>query len=144
MRVGGPDYGGAMDSVSLVAEVRRGLSAAADPTAAGPMAAYMKTDMPFYGVKKAGRVRVLRQVARAFAPSNHVEYEQGVMALWGEPHREEKYLAIAYARRFESLIALESMPMYRRLIVEGAWWDLVDEIAAHLVGTVLLLSLIHI
>jgi 3-methyladenine DNA glycosylase AlkD len=29
------------------------------------------------------------------------------------------------------------MPLYRRLIVEGAWWDFVDEVAVRLVGRVL-------
>ena len=28
--------------------------------------------------------------------------------------------------------------MYRTMITQGAWWDFVDEIAAHLVGSVLL------
>ena len=27
----------------------------------------------------------------------------------------------------------EALPLYRRLIVEGAWWDLVDEVATHLI-----------
>ena len=30
-----------------------------------------------------------------------------------------------------------SLPLYRHLVVTGAWWDLVDETAAHLVGGVL-------
>ena len=32
-----------------------GLAAVANPEKAAPMAAYMKTDQPFYGVPKAGR-----------------------------------------------------------------------------------------
>ena len=30
-----------------------------------------------------------------------------------------------------------ALDLYRHLIVTGAWWDVVDEIAAHLVGGVL-------
>ena len=33
---------------------------------------------------------------------------------------------------------MESTPLYLRLVVEGAWWDFVDEVASKLVGTVLL------
>ena len=42
------------------------------------------------------------------------------------------------ARTWRDFIVPDSMPLYRRLIEEGAWWDFVDEVAAHLVGTVLL------
>ncbi|MFP3916043.1 MAG: DNA alkylation repair protein [Actinomycetota bacterium] len=110
------------------------LSELADPEAARQMAAYMKTDMPFYGVKKPDRVPVLRRLAAEFPPANASDYRRKVGALWERPHREEKYLAIGYARRFGDHIDLPQLGLYRRMVVEGAWWDLVDEVAAHLVG----------
>ncbi len=30
------------------------------------------------------------------------------------------------------------MPLFRHLVVTGAWWDLVDEVATHLVGPALI------
>ena len=127
-----------MSAETLVDLVAKRLSASADPAKAGPMAAYLKTDMPFYGVQKAGRVPILREVVKSFPPSNRDGYDTVVLALWEQPHREEKYLAIGYARSFPQFVTLSSVPLYRRLIVEGAWWDLVDETATHLVGDVLL------
>ena len=102
------------------------------------MAAYMKTNMPFYGVQKAGRVPILRDSVKQFTPSDRDTYLTAVLSLWNQPHREEKYLAIGYARSFPRFVTLSSVPLYRKMIVEGAWWDLVDEIAIHLVGDVLL------
>ena len=102
------------------------------------MAAYMKTDAPFYGVQKAGRLPVHREVLRRFPPESRVDYRRAVLALWGQPHREERYLAIDYACSFPQYITVSSIPLYRRMIVDGAWWDLVDSIAIHLVGQVLL------
>jgi 3-methyladenine DNA glycosylase AlkD len=32
---------------------------------------------------------------------------------------------------------LRALPLYERLIVEGAWWDFVDELAAHRLGEIL-------
>ena len=55
------------------------------------------------------------------------------MALWRLPHREEKYLALGVARHFHEFVVPEELPLYRGLIVEGAWWDLVDEVATHLI-----------
>jgi 3-methyladenine DNA glycosylase AlkD len=120
-----------------VLEARRfasaALTAAADPSKAEGMQAYMKTDMPFYGVQKPAREGILRDLVRDFPPSEAASYEQLVLVLWDLPHREEKYLALGVARRFEEFVTPEALPLYRRLIVEGAWWDLVDEVATHLI-----------
>ena len=97
------------------------------------MQAYMKTDMPFYGVQKSGRVDILRGLVGEFAPVTRAEYEAVVLGLWHLPHREEKYLAIGYARHFDVFVVPESIPLYRRLIVEGAWWDFVDEVATKMI-----------
>lgn len=126
-----------MASNDLVGLVREGLAAAADPEKAGPMAAYLKTDMPFYGVQKAGRTPVVREAIRTFPPANQAEYELGVRSLWSLPHREEKYVALGYARGFPTYVSMASMTLYRDLVVDGAWWDLVDETATKLVGAVL-------
>ncbi len=106
--------------------VRAELTALANPDNAGPMAAYMKTDMPFHGVKGAGRKLVFRAMLREFKPTSRDDYERNVLSLWALPHREEKYAAIEYATRFRKHMVFASLPLYERMIVEGAWWDLVD------------------
>ena len=127
-----------MDVDGLVDLVARGLREGADPAKAAPMAAYLKTDAPFYGAQKAVRVPVRREAIRRFPPADRDDYRQAVLALWGQPHREERYLAIDYARSFPKYITLSSVPLYRKMITEGAWWDYVDTVAIHLVGHVLL------
>ena len=120
-----------------VKEARRlasaALAALADPSKAAGMQAYMKTDMPFYGVQKADRVKILRELAQEFPPSDQAEYEALVTALWELDHREEKYLALGVARHFRQYVVPGMLPLYRDLIVDGAWWDLVDEVATHLI-----------
>ena len=93
----------------------------------------MKTDMPFYGVQKPARAEILRDLVHRFPPPDRAGYEELVHGLWDLPHREEKYLALGVARRFEEFVTPAALPLYRRLIVEGAWWDLVDEVATHLI-----------
>jgi 3-methyladenine DNA glycosylase AlkD len=114
------------------------LASLSDPAKAADMARYMKTDMPFYGVQKAGRGPICRQLIRRWPPATRSEYTALVRKLWALPHREEKYLALGVARAHSRFVTLSSTPLYRRLIVEGAWWDLVDEAATKLAGTVLL------
>ena len=126
-----------MDAEGLVAFVAHGLSEGADPAKAAPMAAYLKTDTPFFGAQKAARVPVHREAVRRFPPADRSEYREAVLALWNQPHREEHYLAIDYACSFPRYITVSSVSLYRKMIVEGAWWDYVDSLAIHLVGQVL-------
>ena len=114
------------------------LLAVGDATKAPDMARYMKTNMPFYGVQKAGRVPILKELARRWPPDSRSEYFALVNSLWALSHREEKYLAIGVARAHDRFVTKTSVPLYRRLIIGGAWWDLVDEVAIKLPGKVLL------
>lgn len=109
------------------------LAAVADPEKASAMQAYMKTAMPFYGVQKAGRTPILRDLVRRFPPDSADTYRELVLALWNLDHREEKYIALGVARRFKAYVVHAHIDLYQRLIVEGAWWDLVDEVATHLI-----------
>ncbi len=121
--------------VSLVASE---LASRADPDRAVAMAAYMKTDMPFYGVQKKGRTEVFRLMKTRFPIVSNGDYRRAVAALWERPHREEKYLAVRIAEQYQSFVTSDNLDMYERLIVEGAWWDFVDGIAAVCVGMVFL------
>ncbi len=119
-----------------IAFVTRELAAAADPTKAAPMARYMKTTDPFYGVQKPGRTKILREMKRRFPVTTAAEYENAVLDLWKLPHREERYLAIGLAIGYPEFLTFDRLPLYRRLIAEGAWWDFVDDVAARCVGPV--------
>lgn len=109
-----------------------------DPEKAPQMAAYMKTDMPFYGVQKPQRQVIFRQCKKLFVPSSQEDYEAAVAAIWALPHREEKYIAIDYACAFRKWRQLGALPLYQQMIQEGAWWDFVDPIASHLIGGLLM------
>jgi 3-methyladenine DNA glycosylase AlkD len=109
-----------------------------DPGRAVDMAAYMKTDMPFYGVPKPERAKIYREMRSRFPITSRAEYGAAVRALWSRPHREEKYCAISLAVDHPEYVTLGSVPFYRQMIEEGAWWDFVDDIAARLIGKVLL------
>ena len=90
--------GRSSDPRVLVAAAQAGLQALADPEKAGPMAAYLKTEMPFYGVTAGPRQALAKRLAKAHRPGGRRGYEQAVRGLWALPHREEKYLAIDLAR----------------------------------------------
>lgn len=116
--------------------VSESFAALADPARARSMAAYMKTDQPFHGIPRPIRSPVYREMKRRFAPGAQHEYLEGVAALWGLPCREDKYAAIHYAMAWPRFLSPALIPFFRRMITEGAWWDLVDDIAVKLVGRI--------
>ena len=110
----------------------------ADAEKASQMAAYMKTEQPFYGVQKPDRVPVFREMLKQFKAATFADYKKRVLELWRLKHREEQYAAIHYATKHKDFITAEAMPLFERLIREGQWWDLVDPVAIDLVGAALL------
>lgn len=110
-------------SRDLIAALRAGLAAAADPTQAEPMRAYMKSAMPYYGVKAAALRLVCSAVFAAHPLESFARWEATVDALWREAnYREERYAAIALAgaRRYRGYQTLDALPLYAKMIVSGA------------------------
>lgn len=124
-----------MDRADFVAAELGKLRNAEDAKA---MAAYMKTDMPFFGVKRPASEPIFREMMALYPVTTRDEYESGVRQLWSAPHREEKHFALRLANAVPRYITPTSLPLYRQLIVEGAWWDFVDDVSSRLVGKLLL------
>ncbi len=100
----------------------------------------MKSAMPYHGITAPRLKRALRPILAAYAPADRAAWERDVRRLWDEAtHREERYAAVAIARHRAAVPWQDpdSLALYRHLVVTGAWWDHVDEIASHLVGGVL-------
>ncbi len=125
---------------ALLDDVRSGLRAAADPAKAAGMQAYMKSAMPFLGVQAPTARRVFRAAILAHPPADRAGWHDTVRALWHEAtHREERYGALALAghRLYRAYQDPRTLPLYRELVVSGAWWDTVDDLASRKVGPIL-------
>jgi 3-methyladenine DNA glycosylase AlkD len=123
----------------LADAIRADLHTMADPSRAPGMQAYMKSTMPYLGVRVPQVRAIARAAARIQPPTTATSLVDTVCALWFDAqYREERYAATALldvpaARllRTPGLITLHS-----ELIVSGAWWDHVDELS-HRVGELL-------
>ena len=124
----------------LLAKLRKAFQEVGDPVRAPVMQAYMKSAMPYHGVPTP----LLRQVCKAVFLD--VEFATGalwrlqVLDLWRNARfREERYAALYLAgdRRAVPFQTPSAMKMYEELIVTGAWWDYVDDLASHRVGPIL-------
>jgi 3-methyladenine DNA glycosylase AlkD len=129
-------------NTDLIAAVREELARVADPAKAPAMQAYMKSAMPYLGVTAPQLRQVCRAVFAARPLANFDEWHDSALALWREArYREERYAAIGLTgdRRYRSYQRLDALPLYEEMIVTGAWWDYVDDLASHRIGPLLAL-----
>ncbi|MDX2009963.1 MAG: DNA alkylation repair protein [Myxococcaceae bacterium] len=118
------------------ADVRAALGRHARPDKAEGMRRYLKSELPCLGVpvpvaRRAAAELFLNQPAVAFP-----ELERLVRPLWDDAmFREERFVAlnILRLRPHRALIDAKSRQLLEHLIRTGAWWDLVDELASHVV-----------
>ncbi len=120
--------------------VRAALRAHARPDKAEGMRAYLKSAMPCLGVQ----VPVARSLAKQLfgdSPCDDLgSLSKLVEQLWfSAEFREERFVAINVLRLrpHRALLTAKAAPLLETLIRSGAWWDLVDELSAHVVGVML-------
>ena len=127
-------------SVALCRALRAGLRERADPAKAPGMQAYMKSEMPYAGVQTPALRALCREVFDTFPLGTQALWVDTVLALWRRAqYREERYAALTLAafRRYREYRDLCALPSYEEMVVDGAWWDYVDNIATRLVGDLL-------
>lgn len=126
---------------TLVRTIRAALSTAGDPERAVQQQRYMRSSLPYHGVPMPQVRRIARSAAAERPPADRPSWEATLRTLWDSAeHREERYAALTIARmpRARAWRDAAFLDLCEHLVVTGAWWDLVDETAQHLVGDVLL------
>lgn len=121
------------------AALRQALDALADPVRAAAQQRYMKSAMAYHGVAMGDVRRIVNEMMRDAPCSTRDEMLALARLLWSDAtHREERYLALAVCRhrRHHAFQDARCLDTYRDFIVDGAWWDLVDE-TSRLVGELL-------
>jgi 3-methyladenine DNA glycosylase AlkD len=116
----------------LIAAIREGLAAAADARRAPAMQAYMKSAMPYRGVTSPNSKPIFKQAIEDHPLPDAAAWLDTVRRLFHEAeYREEWYGAIALLdhRLYREQRKMAALPLYEELIVAGAWWDVVDEVA---------------
>jgi len=127
--------------LDVIDAIRAALSGAQCPTNAVAQQRYMKSTLPFHGLTSPQLRAVVRPILAdpAYRMRSRPEWEATIRTLWdGATHREHWYAALALARHrsYRSWRDADALPLYRHLIETGAWWDVVDEVATHLVREV--------
>ena len=122
---------------TYVAAVTHGLTDAAVPADAVPMAAYMRNQFAFLGVKAPGQKAVVRAaLAAAGPPADEADVVAAVDGLWRRPEREHRYVGAVLAGSFAAKASPAFVHHAARWITTDPWWDTCDPLARGVVGRV--------
>lgn len=122
----------------LVAAIRDALATAANPERAAQQQAYLKSTMPCHGVGNPTVRMIVRNACERRPELTRDEWIAAIRSLWvTATHREERLAAIELADAKRRWAGGDLMDLYESMAVTGAWWDLVDPLASHLVAEVL-------
>jgi 3-methyladenine DNA glycosylase AlkD len=117
-----------------------GLREVAEARRAPEVQRYLKSAMPCLGVTTPRRNAVYKAVFPGAPFRNEPEWRSLCLRLFrGATYRDEWWAAVALTgdRRAREWQSTDALPMYEEMIVTGAWWDVVDDIATHRLATLL-------
>jgi len=111
------------------------LRAAANSDKAPQMVAYMKDHFAFLGVTSPERKSLQKPfmvVARRSEPDDVLDVAD---LCWDADEREFQYVGSDLLRARAKTFAATDLERLHRLIVDKSWWDTIDALASHPVGT---------
>jgi 3-methyladenine DNA glycosylase AlkD len=127
-------------NAALVRAIRLDLKAGADPDRAVQQQAYMKSDLPYYGLTLPQVRAITKARLREFPVTSRAQLEATVRLLFDEAtHREEWYSALDVwrAKTVAQWRVPASLPLIKHVVLTAQWWDVVDEVAGHLLSPML-------
>jgi len=111
------------------------LQAHADPERAVGMAAYMKDNFEYLGLSSPVRKQLQKPLIRASRHCGPDEILDIADECWRQDFREFQYVAMDLLRARSKLLRKDDLPRLRHFIETKSWWDSVDALSSHPLGT---------
>ena len=102
------------------------------------MARYMKDRFAFYGIAAGPRRSLQRKAFRGAPKPTQQDLVRVTDACWRKKQRELQYFGADYVRQHIGVCDESFLEQLRKLISTKSWWDTVDLLAAHGVGSLAL------
>lgn len=106
--------------------VAKAFSSLADPAKAIPMAAYMRNQFPFLGIKTPERRQICNNHMKNTPMLSEKELFTVVKELWNMPEREFQYFGQELIGYHKKGWSKKIIRLIEYCIVHKSWWDTVD------------------
>lgn len=107
----------------------------AHPAQAGPMRKYMRDQFEYLGIKSPQGAALLKDFIKENGLPPLDKLDTISRELWSLPQREFQYAAMSLMGRLEKKYEPDFIRTIEYLLVTKSWWDTVDALASHAVGT---------
>lgn len=106
-------------------EIKKAFEEGANEKDAQAMAAYMKNNFTFYGLKTPKRKVIYKDFLKEEKKKKKIDWDLLDRA-WEDPHREFQYFVIDYLKAMEKYLVFEDLEKMKGYIQSRQWWDSVD------------------
>ncbi len=107
----------------------------ADPAKAEPMKKYMRDQYEYLGIKSPQGAALLREHIKEHGLPPLDKLDTILRELWSLPEREFQYAAMNLMERLDKKVDEDFITTIEYLITTKSWWDTVDLLAGHAVGS---------
>ncbi|SFO24249.1 3-methyladenine DNA glycosylase AlkD [Eubacterium pyruvativorans] len=108
-------------------ELDENFRAAANPDDAVHMAAYMRNQFAFYGIKAAARRACYKRILKEEMKKKEINWEL-LDLCWEDEHREMQYFVADYLFRLHKYLTVSDIPHLEKYLRSKQWWDSVDSL----------------
>ncbi len=106
-----------------------------NPVQAVSMKKYMRDQFEYLGVKSPQSAALMKDFIKEHGLPPIAQLGEISHDLWSLPQREFQYAAISLIGKFEKKVEPNFITTIEYLLVTKSWWDTVDMLAGHAVGT---------
>ncbi len=99
------------------------------------MKKYMRDQFEYLGIKSPQGTVLMRTFIKEHGLPPLDQLDEIVRDLWALPQREFQYAAMTLMSKFEKKVEPEFITTIEYLITTKSWWDTVDLLAGHAVGS---------
>ena len=107
----------------------------ADPSQAAQMKKYMRDQFEYLGIKTPQSAALQKEFYTASGLPDIEDLDVILRDLWSLPQREFQYVGLGLLDKLEKKLPAKFIKTIEYLIVTKSWWDTVDAVASHTVGT---------
>lgn len=118
----------------FVAALHEALLHASQPEIAPQMAAYMKDQFAFYGLKKPARQAVTQAFVAQHGWPDASQLQEVMRLIWEQEYREMHYFGLELLVKQLKTCTPDAIPFFEYLITHQSWWDTVDWLATRVMG----------
>jgi len=106
-----------------------------NPVQAVSMKKYMRDQFEYLGVKSPQSAALMKDFIKEHGLPPIAQLGEISHDLWSLPQREFQYAAMSLIGKFEKKVEPNFITTIEYLLVTKSWWDTVDMLAGHAVGT---------